>query len=116
MSEKRKPELVFFAEYRGKSRSTRKRLLKIELFPARQWKPTATVGAGRQSGLMLHETRGDVYRVRVNGKWYPPKGTTTRKVTLTLSEFFALFRCSVKQARTVLRNKDRQLQRKKSNG
>lgn len=116
MSEKRKPELVFFAEYRGKNKSTCKRLLKIELFPARQWKPTATFGAGRQSGLSLHDTRGDVYRVRVNGKWYPPKGQKAHKVTLTLSEVFSLFRRSVKQARTVLRNKDRQLQRSKPNG
>jgi hypothetical protein len=93
MAEKRKPELVFIAVWQGNYESTRKkRIAKIELFPASLWRPKAMFGAGRQSGLMYHETRGDVYRIRVNGKWYKPKG----RQTFTLSEVFSNFRRSIK--------------------
>ena len=103
MSEKRKPELIFVAEYQGNNASTRKRIAKIELFPARLWADkTPAFGAGKHTGLRWNECRGDVYRIRLNGKWWKPKG----KQTFTMSEFFAIFRRSVKVARQNQRQKN----------
>jgi hypothetical protein len=106
MSEKRKPELIFYAEYQGNNASTQKRirLVKVELFPASLWADrTPAFGKGRATGLRWHDTRGDVYRIRVNGKWWKPGD----KQTFTLSEFFSIFRRSVKQARAKQRRKGR---------
>lgn len=105
MSEKRKPELIFDAYYQGNNRSTRSKVIKVELFRAEQWSDRAAAfGEGRSTGLRFWETRGDVYRIRVNGKWYKPKG---QQQTLTISEFFSLFRRSIIAARTNERKKDR---------
>jgi hypothetical protein len=109
MSEKRKPELVFDAYYQGNNRSTRSKIIKIELFPASQWADRVPVfGKGKSIGLSAWELRGDVYRVRVNGKWYKPK---TGKQTLTISEFFSVFRRSIIAARKSERKKDRKAKR-----
>lgn len=108
MSEKRKPELVFVASYCGNNRSTRRRIAKIELFPASLWADTVPAfGVGRQTGLRWHEMRGDVYRIRLNGKWWKPAG----KQTFTMSEFFAIFRRSVKVARQNQRKKQQKQKR-----
>ena len=105
MSEKRKPELIFDAYYQGNTGSTRSKVIKIELFRAGLWADRApSFGEGKSVGLSLWETRGDVYRIRVNGKWYKPK---VGKQTLTLSEFFSVFRRSILAARTEERKKDR---------
>jgi hypothetical protein len=107
MSEKRKPELVFIAEYWGINTSTRKRLAKIELFPASQWDESVPVfGKGKSTGMSWRDTRGDVYRIRINGKWWKPPNN---KQTMTLSEFFSLYRKSLKQWRTKERRKQESL-------
>jgi len=109
MSEKRRPEFIFYAERQGIYRSTRKRLMKVEWFPAIQWQNQAAApmfGKGKSTGKSWHETRGDVYRIRVNGKWYKPKN---RKQTFTLSELFAIYRATIKQARIEGRRADRKL-------
>ena len=113
MSEKRRPELVFRAEIRGINGSTRKRLATIELFPASQWEGSTVApmfGKGKQTGMSFHETRGDVYRIRVDGKWWKD---LKRRQTYTLSEFFAIYRNAVVQSRKKFR---RSLRGKKSNG
>ena len=62
MSEKRKPEIVFFAEILGNG--TKKRF-KVELFPARLWADAP------RSRIVVRSNVGDTYRLRVNGKWWP---------------------------------------------
>lgn len=115
MSEKRKPELTFIATYQGNNGSTReprkpKRLAKVELYPASLWAARLPIfGAGKNTGMSLADTRGDVYRIRVNGKWWKPGG----KQTFTLSEFFMIFRKSVTQARKARRQKARLASRQK---
>ena len=102
MSEKRKPELIFNAYYQGNNRSTRAKIVKIELFLASQWaNRTPSFGAGKSTGMTFIETSGDVYRIRVNGKWYKPKD----RQTFTISEFFSIFRRSVIAARANQRKK-----------
>lgn len=109
MSEKRKPELIFDAYYQGNNGSTRKKVIKIELFRASQWADrTPSFGEGKSTGLHANELRGDVYRIRVNGKWYKPN---VGKQTLTISEFFSVFRRSIIAARTHERKKDRRAKR-----
>lgn len=104
MSEKRKPELVFDAWHQGNNRGTRSKIVKLELFRASLWADrTPFFGAGKSTGLTFNEVKGDVYRIRVNGKWYKPKA----KQTFTISEFFSIFRRSVIAARTHQRKKDR---------
>lgn len=104
MSEKRKPELVFDAYYQGNNGSTRKKVVKIELFRASLWADRAPCfGKGKSTGMTFLETRGDVYRIRSNGKWYKPKG----RQTFTISEFFSIFRRSIIAARAHQRKKDR---------
>ncbi|MFO0383264.1 MAG: hypothetical protein ACK506_16295 [Pirellula sp.] len=98
MSEKRKPELIFFAEIQGngtENRSTRKRLAKIELFPAMLW---ADVPKSRIR-LGTREVKSDVYRIRINGKWWNPSKT------YTLSHFFAIYRNAVHLSRKKFRRK-----------
>ena len=99
MAEKRKPELVFFARAigkKGKPIST-----KIELFPASLWVPNQQK-RGRRAELTFADYRGDVYRIRVGGKWYRAK----HQSTFTLSEFFSIFRRTVKYMRDKKRLRD----------
>lgn len=104
MSEKRKPELIFDAYYRGNNGSTCQKIVRVELYPARLWADSVPVfGKGRSTGMSVWDTRGDVYRVRVNGKWWNREG----RQTITLSDFFQLFRMSVIKARKHEREKDR---------
>lgn len=99
MAEKRKPELVFFARANGKNGKPTS--IKIELFPAALWVPNQRK-RGRRANLSFADYRGDVYRIRVGGKWYRAK----TKSTFTLSEFFAIFRRSVKSMRDKKRLND----------
>ena len=84
MSEKRRPDLRFFAHLGGK------RPYKVELYHARQF--------DQRIRWMSKAAR---YRVRTNGKWLDrtrtdDDGTTRReRVFMTLSQFFELFRRSV---------------------
>jgi hypothetical protein len=94
MSEKRKPEMVLFAEVLGKP-GVKPTRFKVELFHVSQWLNPKGRGISWQprSIRMLH---ADVYRLRVNGKWYPPSDAEP----LTLSQVFALFRRSVSAVRS----------------
>lgn len=106
MAEKRRPELVFVADWYGNNESTckRKRLAKIELFPASLWADRVPAfGTGRGTGLTKNDTRSDSYRIRVNGKWWQPEG----KNVFTLSDFFRIFRSSIAKARKARRAKAR---------
>jgi hypothetical protein len=79
MSEKRKPDLRLIA--RGVGNGKRAFRIRLELFRAGQFcwsKKMRNQGAGQ-------------YRVRVNGKWYPP---TVPRFTMNLTEFFNLLRRS----------------------
>ena len=58
MSEKRKPDTVLLLRYDGKKKSN-----KIEFFKAEQWGWVNTTFTGT----------GQMYRVRVNGKWFKGK-------------------------------------------
>lgn len=86
MSEKRKPELSFDAWFWGKT--GKKKVVRIELYPAKLW----PMGDSKVR-LGWRETKSDVYRLRVNGKWWQAEKT------FTLSEVFAIFRRSIVKAR-----------------
>jgi hypothetical protein len=93
MSEKRKPEMILFAEIPGKpgARATR---FKVELFHVSQWlNPTRRGVSWKPRSIRMMQA--DVYRLRVNGKWYAPSDAEP----LTLSQVFALFRKSVSAVR-----------------
>jgi hypothetical protein len=105
MSEKRKPELVFDAWFygiRGK-----KKMIRVELFPARLWPmtPKAKVKLGYQQTI-----HADVYRIRVNGKWWEPTKT------FTLSELFSVLRRSTSKFREHYRQKDQKIKNEQSAG
>jgi hypothetical protein len=94
MSEKRKPELVFFAYIQGNG--TKKRISKIELYPSILWrerKPHSNLHLNPRATML------DAYRVRVDGKWW------RTPETFTLSQVFATFRRSIVKARKRLRQK-----------
>jgi len=92
MSEKRKPELSFDAWFWGKS--GKKKVVRIELYPANLW----PMGESKVR-LGLRETKSDVYRLRVNGKWWQSQKT------FTLSQFFAIFRRTSISIRKNMRRK-----------
>jgi hypothetical protein len=98
MSEKRKPELVFDAWFCGIG--GKKKMIRIELFPARLWPmtPKAKVKLGYQQ-----TKHADVYRIRANGKWWEPTKT------FTLSEVFSIFRRSTSRFRDAHRQKDQKM-------
>jgi hypothetical protein len=96
MSEKRKPELVFVAEIFGNNAAAKKKRVRLELFPAALWANSLPeFGKGKRVKIPKYQTRGDVYRLRVNGKWWKAGD----KHTFTLSEVFMLFRQSVVRGR-----------------
>ena len=88
MSEKRKPDWVFVAQLQGKpGKKTISFKLKIELFHVSKWATQTRRGVGwKPSSIRFFQL--DVYRVRVNGKWY--KGNN--EDPLTMSQFFSIFR------------------------
>ena len=92
MSEKRKPELSFDAWFWGKS--GKKKVVRIELYPANLW----PMGESKVR-LGWRETKSDVYRLRVNGKWWQSQKT------FTLSQFFAIFRRTSISIRKNMRRK-----------
>ena len=85
MSEKRRPEIKFVAEFPGKDGKTRR--MRIELYHANQW-------SYRQARYLAPS---DAYRVRFDGKWWNlPNG---KWKFLTLSQFFDTYRRSMTAAR-----------------
>jgi hypothetical protein len=90
MSEKRKPEIVLFAEIHGNG--TRKRF-KVELFPASLWVEVP------RSRISIRRNSGDTYRLRVSGKWY--RGIET----FTFSQVMTLLRRSLVDKRNSNRSK-----------
>jgi hypothetical protein len=100
MSEKRKPEMILFAEIRGKQGSKPTKM-KVELFHVSQWSsPKGRGSSWRPDSIYMLHT--DTYRVRVNGKWYTPSNAEP----LTMSKVFALLRRSVSAVRARKRNQN----------
>jgi hypothetical protein len=94
MSEKRKPELVLFAEIPGKHGKKLKRI-KVECFHVSQWANPKSGKSWRPVSITMF--RADVYRVRVNGTWY--RTSDRRFETLTLSQIFTVLRRTVAAVR-----------------
>ncbi len=94
MSEKRKPELVLFAEIPGKQGKKPTRI-KAECFHVSQWANSKSGKSWRPVSIAMF--RADVYRVRVNGKWY--ETPDRRFETLTLSQVFTVLRRTVAAVR-----------------
>lgn len=90
MSEKRRPDMILFAEIHGKS--NKKRRVKVEAFHVSLWDGSSVQLDCKHWG----KTIGDRYRIRVDGKWF--KGRT-----LTVSELFVMFRRSVVGVRSKFR-------------
>lgn len=90
MSEKRRPDLILFAEIYGNSK--KKQRVKVEAFHVSLWDGSSVKLDCKHWG----KTIGDRYRIRVDGKWY--KGRT-----LTVSELFVMFRRSVVKVRSKFR-------------
>ena len=99
MSEKRKPELVLFAEIQGKQ-GKKPTKIKAECFHVSQWADPKNGKSWKPVSIAMF--RADVYRVRVNGKWY--RTSDRRYETLTLSQVFTVLRRTVAVVRVRMRS------------
>jgi hypothetical protein len=85
MSDERKPDAIWrfwVAEANGK------KLLKIELFQARQWRSSATISKRNRypwCPMMGMEYWTKYYRLRINGRWRQKEGYRFRFFTLVES-------------------------------
>jgi hypothetical protein len=110
MSEKRKPELVLFAEIPGKHGKKPTRI-KVECFHVSQWENPKSGKSWRPVSIAMF--RADVYRLRVNGKWH---GTPDRRFeTLTLSQVFTVLRRTVAAVRARRRGEPKAMKKELKN-
>lgn len=98
MSEKRRPEVTFVAEISGKR-------WRVELFQSTLFDRRNLVGVRGPPSM-------DLYRLRVNGKWYGTEyrdengnDAVTTWRTFTLSQVMQLIRRSMIKARKAARRK-----------